>query len=80
MYKRSLLIQVWLTVGMMIIAIPSLVYGQSRGTGTEGADSSYHLGSAATGHYGTSGSTETSRKERQNSTTPLTTGDAQEVN
>lgn len=80
MYNRSLLIQVWLTVGMMLVAIPSLVYGQSRGTGTEGADSSYHSGSAATGHYGTSGSTETSRNEPQSSATTLTTGDAQGVN
>jgi osmotically-inducible protein OsmY len=77
MYKRSLLIQVLLIVGLMAVVIPSLVYGQSRGTGTEGAG--YHSGSATTGHYGTSGSTETSRNKPQDSPT-LTTGDDQEVN
>jgi hyperosmotically inducible periplasmic protein len=79
MYTRCSVIQVLLIVGMTVAVIPSLTYGQSRGTGTEGADSSYHSGSAATGHYGTSGSTETSRNEMQNSPATLTTGEDHEM-
>jgi len=51
-----------LVAGMTVLTPVSLVYGQGRGMGPSGADSGYHSGSAATGHHGTSGSTDPSHK------------------
>jgi osmotically-inducible protein OsmY len=49
--------------GLLIFSVPTPGMGQSRGTSSEGADSSYLSGSAASGHHGTSGSTDASRHE-----------------
>jgi hyperosmotically inducible periplasmic protein len=78
MCTRSSLRKALLIVGMTTVALPSFVYSQSQDTG--GVDSSYHSGSAATGHYGNSGSAEASRIERQNSTNTLPAVNDQEVN
>jgi osmotically-inducible protein OsmY len=75
---RSSLSPALLIVAMTAVVLPSQVCSQSKGTG--GVDSSYHSGSAATGHYGTSGSSEASRIERKNSTNTLPADDHQEVN
>ncbi|MEW6301541.1 MAG: BON domain-containing protein [Thermodesulfobacteriota bacterium] len=48
-----------LAVGASILVVPAVVQGQSRGTGPFGASSGYHSGSGATGHHGTSGTTDT---------------------
>jgi osmotically-inducible protein OsmY len=78
MVTRSSLRQALLIVGMTAVVLPSQVFSQSEGTG--GVDSSYHSGSAATGHYGTSGSSEASHLERKNSTSTLPADNHQEVN
>jgi osmotically-inducible protein OsmY len=66
MQKRTLLWQALVAVSIGAVMTPGLGYGQSRGTGAVGADSSYHSGSAATGQHGTSGSTEAARSELRN--------------
>lgn len=75
MNKRTSLRQASLIFSIIAMGLPSLGYGQSQGPG--GADSSYHSGSAATGHHGTSGSAKDPRNEPGNSTNTLPAGDDQ---
>lgn len=49
--------------GLLLFSVPTPGMGQSRGTSSEGADSNYLSGSVASGHHGTSGSSDVSRHE-----------------
>jgi hypothetical protein len=49
--------------GLLLFSVPTPGMGQSRGASSGGADSGYLSGSAASGHYGTSGSAEALRQE-----------------